>query len=757
MSKDVPGRGISLPVFELGTPGSFFHVYLNPRVTFASVAIIWSFIAFTLSERWQAYKEFQMWMTWVTDEWCWLYILSQNIWIIILIYFLFCPKYANLKFGKEDDEPEFSNLQWFSMVFAAGVAVGLFFYGVAEPMWHFHDWGGSRFADMNDVERANHSLMVTYYHWGLHGWIPYCMIGATMSLMAYRRGLPLSMRSCLYPLWGKSIEGWKGDVVDVLSIVCTLFGVCTSLGLGVRQLNVGLIRLDRGTYAGQDLYGGDYDTSHNLPDRAFCSGADCKKGRYGIRYDSGSQSAIIAGVTFLATCSVVAGLKNGIARLSYIAFGMGNILLLAVLFMDDTMYILDALTTSFGYYLWYLPKISWETDAWARLNADHTWSSNTPAAGGITIEGDNWGGPDGEGSRSAGNWQTSWTIFYWGWWISWGPFVGTFLARISKGRTLGDFIKCTLICPTLYSVLWMGTFGAAGLNMQFKTLYNNDDWDCGFSSVKSTKLTDNGLHATHNQAYHVNLWCLSTEDVLFDQLGSYGSRELSYCLTGFAWIALLLYFITSSDSGSYVIDIIAANGMEDPPIPQRIFWAVTEGCAAIALIVGAGGDPNRSLRSLQAVSVVCGLPFTIVLMYVIHALWIAVKEEAGELDEDRKNFASTVVPNRPAPLGDVALFLRNAVCPVVAVRAVLAKIGDSLATFYSGLLFCLFYFAVTLLAMAPMEANLRMIAGSFYLAAMAVVTYSRQQTRKHLKIEHGDILTDACISEIGRASCRERV
>lgn len=186
--------------------------------------------------------------------------------------------------------------------------------------------------------------------------------------------------------------------------------------------------------------------------------------------------------------------------------------------------------------------------------------------------------------------------------------------------------------------------------------------------------------------------------------------------------------------------------MEDPPIPQRIFWAVTEGCAAIALIVGAGGDPNRSLRSLQAVSVVCGLPFTIVLMYVIHALWIAVKEEAGELDEDRKNFASTVVPNRPAPLGDVALFLRNAVCPVVAVRAVLAKIGDSLATFYSGLLFCLFYFAVTLLAMAPMEANLRMIAGSFYLAAMAVVTYSRQQTRKHLKIEHGDILTDACIS-----------
>ena len=357
----------------------------------------------------------------------------------------------------------------------------------------------------------------------------------------------------------------------------------------------------------------------------------------------------------------------------------------------------------------------------------------------------------------------SWTIFYWGWWISWGPFVGTFLARISKGRTLGEFIGCTLVMPTLYSILWMGTFGSAGLRMQFNTLYNNDDGDCGFTPTNgadaftplSTKLTDNGLHAKHGQAYHVNLWCLATEDVLFDQLGSYGSRELSYCLTGFAWIGLLFYFITSSDSGSYVIDIIAANGMEDPPIPQRVFWAFTEGAAAIALIVGAGGDPDRSLDSLQAVSVVAGLPFTIVLMYMVHALWIAVKEECGELDEERKNFATTVVPawqnaggccaSLVATLrhvfGLVPSFLVNAVCPVVAVRRALAKMGDSLAVFYAVLMALTFYFAVACLAMARLDANLRMIAGAFYMAAVAVVAYARQQTRQYLGIKHGDLLS----------------
>ena len=671
----------------------------------------------------------------------------------MLLYFLCVPKYRNIKLGKDTDEPEFSYLQWFSMVFAAGVAVGLFFFGVAEPMWHFHGWGGARWmdADMSDTEKANHALMVTYFHWGLHGWVPYCLIGALMSLMAYRRDLPLSMRSCLYPLWGKGIEGWKGDAIDVLSIVCTLFGVCTSLGIGVRQLNVGLIRLDRGTYAGEDLYGRQYHLAQDgdgdkLPDRAFCSGADCHKGRLGIRYDISSQSAIIAGVTFLATCSVVLGLKNGIARLSYFAFGMGMILLLSVLFMDDTMYILDALTTSFGYYLWYLPKISWETDAWARLGADHGWSRNGPGVeASVVIEGDNYGGPDGQGGDEG--WMHSWTIFYWGWWISWAPFVGTFLARISKGRTLGEFIMFTLILPVLYCVLWFGVFGGAGIRMQFEALYNNDDWDCGFSptagDVKSTRLEKSGFEAKHNQAYTVNLWCLDTEDIFFDMLGSYGSRQLSYALTGYSWICLLLYFITSSDSGSFVIDILAANGDPDPPLFQRVLWAITEGAAATALLKGGGGDPDRGLKALQAVSVVSGLPFTIVLMYMSHALYIAVQEEVGDLDEFRPDFRTSCLELTWKTASRLYALIAF---PFVYVWKILTKLDDDKTLVYTALAFLIFYFGVVLLLLAPMEANLRMIAGAFYMAFAAVVAYCRYSARKKLGIATGDLMTDYCIA-----------
>ncbi|KAH8045763.1 BCCT, betaine/carnitine/choline family transporter [Aureococcus anophagefferens] len=302
-SKAVPGRGITLPFVE-GLHGTPFYFKLNPYVTLYSCVLIWGFIVDTISMRWDAYKEFQTWFQWVTDEWTWLYIASQNLWIGVLLYIL-CSKCED-QARRAKRRAEFSRVQWFAMLYCCGVAVGLFYYGVAEPMWHFHGggrrpaarrrsrrrrehdetsrpsrsvgWGGARWmdADMNDNEKANHALMVTYFHWGFHGWVPYVVIGALMSIMSYRRGLPLTMRSCFYPLWGKAIEGWRGDVVDVLSIVCTLFGVCTSLGLGVRQLNKGLVRLDRGTYAGEDIFGGQW--GDDPPQRAGCSGEDCHKG-----------------------------------------------------------------------------------------------------------------------------------------------------------------------------------------------------------------------------------------------------------------------------------------------------------------------------------------------------------------------------------------------------------------------------------------------------------------------------------------------
>ena len=658
------------------------------------------------------------------------------------------------------------------MMYTCGVAVGLFYYGVAEPMWHFHGWGGARWMDpdMNDNEKANHALMMTYYHWGIHGWIPYVLIGSLLGLMSYRRGLPMTMRSCFYPLWGKQIQGWRGDVVDIVSVCCTLFGVCTSLGLGVRQLNMGLVRLDRGTYMGVDYFGKEYETMSdgNVGQKKNACGrsgsSPCREGRAGIDYNVKTQCTIVVLVTLIATCSVAVGLKRGIAVLSYIAFGMGMILMLSVLFMDDTMYILDAITTSLGYYLWYLPKLAWECDAWARLGGDHKWEGS-PGNGGIVTQGFT-GGPDGDGGGEG--WMHSWTIFYWGWWISWGPFCGTFLAKISKGRTLREFITYSLIVPTLYCILWFGIFGGAGLNMQFKALRNTDDWDCGFAphngdgedSKLSTQLHSGGMQAKHNQAYTVNLWCLSTEDVLFDQLGSYGGRGLSYALTGFAWLCLLLYFITSSDSGSLVIDMLGANGEQDPPLVQRIFWAFTEGAAACAMLKGSGGDPNRALRALQAVSVVCGLPFTIMLMYMAHALYIAVLEEAGDLDENRTDFRTVCLGIPKAD--EVGEWVRTCatatVAPFISIWKVLTQVEGStsgadpilskekmtlLWTVLSGIFF---YGAILLLIGAPWEANLRMIAGTFYLAFASLVAYTRYMTRTGLGIKTGDAMTDCCIA-----------
>ena len=715
-----------------------------------------------------------MWFQWIGDEWTWLYIASQNVWLGVIIY-LMLTKYGNIKFGGDDAEPEFSKLQWFGMMYTCGVAVGLFFYGVAEPIWHYKS-GSIRSSTEHDSEKANYALMQTYFHWGIHGWIPYVMIGSLLGILSYRRGLPMTMRTCFYPLWGKQIEGWRGDVVDILSIMCTLFGVCTSLGLGVRTLNRGLIRLDRGSYMGVDYYGGRISTSDPAR-KTSCGVSDpCTHGKTGIDFNVKTQCVIVFCVTLLATISVSLGLKRGIAVLSYLAFSMGMLLVTSVLFMDDTMHILDAISTSFGYYLWYLPRIAWECDAWSRINSDQSWTGSA-VRGGLGIDSNDVGTPDGLGSSSG--YVTGWTVFYWGWWISWGPFCGTFLAKISKGRTLREFITYALIVPTLYCVLWFGTFGGAGIRMQMKadhmgladntpsaitnSTYGNGrgvlGGDVHDGEALSTNM-DGFSNAKHNHAFTVALYNLGMEDMFYDMLSSYGGRGLAYGLTGFAWLSLLFYFITSSDSGSLVIDMIGANGEQEPPLVQRIFWALTEGFAAIALLKGSQGNPDRALGGVQAVSVVCGLPFTVVLMYMAHALYIACLEEAGDLDEARPSWRTVCLGLPKAD--EVGEWVRTTVlatvAPFISIWKVLTQVEGStsgadpilskekstlLWTVLSGIFF---YGAILLLIGAPWEANLRMIAGTFYLAFASLVAYTRYMTRTGLGIQQGDAMTDVCLS-----------
>ena len=782
----------------------------------------------------EAYKEWITWFQWIGDEWTWLYIASQNVWLGVIIY-LMLTKYGNIKFGGDDAEPEFSKLQWFGMMYTCGVAVGLFFYGVSEPVWHYKATGSGawalRSADMNDGDRANYALMQTYFHWGIHGWIPYVLIGALLAIMSYRRGLPMTMRSCFYPLWGKQIEGWRGDIIDVLSIMCTLFGVCTSLGLGVRQLNQGLIRLDRGTYMGKDYYGSQWKANQDASEgddadyirrSAQCGerlAGECRKGKIGLEFNVRTQCWIVFFVTLAATVSVSLGLKRGIAVLSYVAFGMGMILVTSVLFMDDTMHILDAMSTSFGNYLWYLPKIAWECDAWARLNSDQSWTGSA-MGGGLGIDSNHVGTPDGLGAGEL--WLTAtngWTVFYWGWWISWGPFCGTFLAKISKGRTLREFIIYSMIVPTLYCVLWFGVFGGAGIRMQMQAEHMGlatTDHPAAFGNSKFSDTEPLGTNmkgfsnANHNQAYVVHHNSHSKENMFYDQLSSYGGKGMAYGLTGWGWLCLLFYFITSSDSGSLVIDMIGANGEQEPPLAQRIFWAVTEGIAAITLLAASDGDPSRALGGVQAVSVVCGLPFTIVLMYMAHALYIACLEEAGDLDENRASWRTICLSNLDAGgiAGGVTLgavigaivgasvgfttatqgakvgsvigfavgFPAGAVmskskagsnimnvfvaifAPPITIWKVLSQVEGStgkgsdvmskekMVLMYTILSAIALYFGSFLLICSIWEANLRMIAASLYLAFATVVAYTRYMTRTGLGIQQGDAMTDVCTS-----------
>jgi len=316
---------------------------MNPVVGGVSIIIIWGFVILSMVTPDYALKAMNVAaFEWIPEVWTWFYIISQDIWILVLIYILCISKYGNIKLGKDDEQPEYSFATWFSMLFSAGVAVGLFYYSVAEPLWHFKGWGTPRFLSSakgygNENEDAMHGLMVTFYHWGVHGWIPYTLMGAVLGILAHRRGYPMSMRFCFVPIIGDRVFGFLGDCVDILSIVTTIFGVCTSLGLGAMQLNNGLQRLDHGFYRG-DNFNVPNDPKYSTPD---CGGTGkvCAPGKepYGIQVNVDTQVLLIIIITVAATTSVVTGLNRGIVNLSRVNFALGMFLCLAVLFLGDPM------------------------------------------------------------------------------------------------------------------------------------------------------------------------------------------------------------------------------------------------------------------------------------------------------------------------------------------------------------------------------------------------------------------------------------
>jgi choline/glycine/proline betaine transport protein len=469
--------------------------------------------------------------TWITANLGWLFIFTIAFLVVFCIW-LAIGKTGQVRLGPDDAKPDFSYLTWFAMLFSAGMGIGLIFWGVAEPIMHFAEGPQMDSAE----ETARQAMLLTYHHWGLGAWSVYAVLGLSLAYFGFRHNLPMTVRSALYPLIGRRIDGWAGNLVDILAIFGTMFGIATSLGLGVTQIAAGLER-------NFDIPGG-----------------------------TGTQIVLIAIITLIATISVVSGIDKGIRRLSEININLAALMLLFVIIAGPTLLLLNAYFENLGTYITNFFSVLF----WAGMyDNPELWTTETAQ---------NW-------YADAGGWISGWTIFYWAWWISWAPFVGMFIARISRGRTIREFILGVLLVPSAVSFLWFTVMGNTALNLQL---------------TGEAEIVDPILNEGEGVA-------------MFVMLENFPASTLTSILV---ILVVTLFFVTSSDSGSYVIDMIASGGDLDPPKSMRVFWAVSEGVVA-AVLLAAGG-----LVALQAGSVATGLPFAIVLVIVAFGVAKGLNVEA---------------------------------------------------------------------------------------------------------------------------------
>ncbi len=490
---------------------------LHPQVTFASAGFLIVFLTLTLIFKEDAEKFFQDTLTFIGDNFGWFYILSANIFLVAIVFFGF-SRFGRIRLGGQDAKPEFTNFAWYAMLISAGMGIGLMFWSVAEPIYHYQGPAPFFGGEPNTPEAADAAMVTTFYHWGLHPWGIYALVSLALAFFTFNRGLPLTMRSVFYPILGDRIYGFWGNLIDTVAVIATLFGLASSLGFGVKQVSAGL-----------NFLFGTADTT------AF-------------------QVVLIAVITGMATLSVIAGLDGGVKRLSQLNLNLGALFLLFVLIVGPTVFIIGTFLESTGSYLQALPSLS-------------TWTE----------------------SLSGTSWQNGWTVFYWGWWISWAPFVGMFIARVSKGRTIREFVIGVVLIPSLLSFFWMSTFGGAALKTQID----------GKRDVAAA-VNDNVATA------------------LFDLLEAFPLTQI----TSFVGIILVVsFFVTSSDSGSLVVDHLTSGGKLESPVPQRVFWAIMEGLVAGILLLGGG------LLALQSAAVASGALFAMVLLVSIYSMRKGFGEE----------------------------------------------------------------------------------------------------------------------------------
>ncbi|MBB6646661.1 BCCT family transporter [Halobellus ruber] len=525
-----------------------FGFDVHPIVFPIALVIIVAFVAATILLGDAAASVYSDIFTFINSTFGWFYILAVNLFILTIVYFA-ASKYGSIRIGGVEAEKEFSDFSWMAMLFSAGMGIGLMFFSVAEPMWHF----GSSASDFMVVPpafeasggtaaAASAAMAQTFFHWGFHPWAIYGLVALGLAFFSFNRGLPLTFRSIFWPLLGERIYGWPGHLIDLVTVFATLFGLATSLGLGVAQVNTGL------NYVFGNLLGVASVPTGTIP-----------------------QVLLIAGITGIATLSVAAGLDGGVKRLStanlYIMFAM-----LAFLFIvGPTLYILGTLSGGLGAYLQNFLELSFFTGI----------VGGGAALGGYTVQG----------------WMGSWTVFYWGWWIAWSPFVGMFIARISKGRTVREFVLGVLVLPSMFSFVWLSTFGGSALFVELQ----------GGAGIAS---------AVAEQGQTV---------AMFAMLSNFPLAPVSGLL---ATLLVITFFVTSSDSGSLVIDHLTSGGKHDVPKVQRIFWAVTEGAVAAVLLVGGG------LSALQTAAITTGLPFGVILVLMCYTVYLGLQNEYEILESE---------------------------------------------------------------------------------------------------------------------------
>ncbi len=498
--------------------------YLNPVVFIVSAVLIIAFVAGGVLFTKEAGAAAGALQNAIAGGMGWFYTAVVGIMLFFVVGLLFSP-FARIRLGPPDSRPEFSNLSWFAMLFSAGMGIGLLFYGVAEPILHFSSPpsgpGGT-------PEAARRSMQLTFFHWGLHAWAIYIVMGLALAYYTHRKGLPLAIRSAFQPLLGDRIHGRLGDVIDIFAVFGTLFGIATSLGLGVMQVNAGL---------------------HHL----------------GVMEISPTnQLILIAAITLVATVSVISGVGRGILWLSNANLAMGTLLMLFVFLAGPTLFLLNALIGNTGDYLQNLIALTFDSAPYQDQK-----------------------------------WRKSWTLFYWAWWIAWSPFVGMFIARISRGRTIREFITGVLLVPAALTFVWLTVFGNTAIHMELNPAQYG-----GAGIVEAVKK--------------------SIPTALYVMLAKLPLFSITALL---ATIVVASYFITSSDSGSLVIDILTAGGNQDPPVKQRVFWAVMEGAVAAVLLLAGG---KAALTVLQTASITMGLPLAIILLLIMWGLLRSFRAEVKD-------------------------------------------------------------------------------------------------------------------------------